>query len=128
MSKLSSMVIVFPKVVSLLTWISYFHPLTASSVIIFVNDIVSPSLKNLWQASLLVSIPKIRVQYIAIYFQFMLQNIWKCSTKYEIKMLSILPSLQSLVAASNKISSSPLGKTGTTHRGRFIISSNFVNS
>lgn len=28
-------------------WISYFQPLTASSVIILVNDTVSPSLKNL---------------------------------------------------------------------------------
>lgn len=41
-----------------LTWISNFQPLTASSVRILVKDIVSPSRKNRWHASLLTSRPK----------------------------------------------------------------------
>lgn len=40
-----------------LTWISNFQPLTASSVRIFVKDIVNPSRKNRWHASLLTSRP-----------------------------------------------------------------------
>ena len=38
-----------------LTWMSYFHPLTASSLRILWKDVVKPSRKNLWHSSLLVS-------------------------------------------------------------------------
>jgi len=43
------------RVVEIRTWISIFQPLTASSVSIFTNDVIKPSLKNLWQASHLTS-------------------------------------------------------------------------
>lgn len=42
---------------AILTWISNFHPLTASSVSILVKEIVKPSRKNLWHASHLTSSP-----------------------------------------------------------------------
>lgn len=40
----------------------------------------------------------------------------------------LIPALQSLIDASRRTSSSPLGRTGTTQRGLLIISSNLDNS
>lgn len=57
---------IFKKSNARLTWISNFQPLTASSVRILVNDIVSPSRKNRWQASLLTSRPKKRGKKINV--------------------------------------------------------------
>lgn len=58
-------------------WILYFQLLTASSVKIFVKDIVRPSRKNLWHASLLVSIPEKKKTNARINFRIL--TIFKIS-------------------------------------------------
>ena len=43
-------------------------------------------------------------------------------------LILFVPSLQSFIAASSKTSSSPLGRTGTTHLSLLIISSSLANA
>ncbi|CAN8021662.1 unnamed protein product, partial [Ixodes persulcatus] len=84
-----------------LTCISNFHPLTASSVRIFVKEMVRPSRKKRWHGSL--------------------------ATAAQVTLTGS-PSLQRVMAASRRTSSSPLASTGTTQRGRLIISSRRASS
>lgn len=72
---------------------SYLQLETASSVMIFVNEISNPSRKNRWQGSQLLS----------------------------------APALVSLIEYSRRTSSSPLGRTGMTHLGFEMSSSNFCS-
>ena len=64
------------------------HEDTASSVIIFVKDIVRPSLKNLWHVSLCVSIPRLEGEIVTVCIISQIQ----CSRTFILTVLTELHS------------------------------------
>ena len=84
-SNTGSYMSVMPQLISI---DSDLHEDTASSVIIFVKDIVRPSLKNLWHVSLCVSIPRLQGEIVTVCIISQIQ----CSRTFILTVLTELHS------------------------------------